>query len=114
MDKALVVIEQRTVDFYGDELLAVRAGDGQVYLSLRHSCEGLGLARQGQVPRIHDDKILSEGYQGGNVFLPPSPDGRGGDAQSVLCLPLDDINGHQAVRTRHEHGQGLCPGVVAI
>ncbi|CUS06300.1 protein of unknown function [Candidatus Promineifilum breve] len=47
------------------------------YVSLRHLCEALGLARQGQVRRIRDDKILSEGYQGGNVLLPPSPGGQG-------------------------------------
>jgi hypothetical protein len=89
MDKSLTVIEQRTVDFYGDELLAVRAGDGHVYVSLRHLCEALGLARQGQVRRIRDDKILSEGYQGGNVLLPPSPDGRGGGMQKAGMLRVD-------------------------
>ncbi len=89
MDKSLVVVEQRTVDFYGDELLAVRAGDGHVYVSLRHLCEALGLARQGQVRRIRDDKILSEGYQGGNVLLPPSPDGRGGGTQKAGMLRVD-------------------------
>ena len=89
MDKSLVVVEQRTVDFYGDELLAVRAGDGHVYVSLRHLCEALGLARQGQVRRIRDDKILAEGYQGGNVLLPPSPDGRGGGMQKAGMLRVD-------------------------
>ena len=89
MDKSLVVVEQRTVDFYGDELLAVRAGDGHVYVSLRHLCEALGLARQGQVRRIRDDNILSEGYQGGNVLLPPSPEGRGGGTQKAGMLRVD-------------------------
>ncbi len=89
MDKSLVVIEQRTVEFYGDELLAVRAGDGHVYVSLRHLCDALGLARQGQVRRIRDDNILSEGYQGGNVLLLPSPGGRGGGMQKAGMLRVD-------------------------
>jgi hypothetical protein len=91
MDKSLSVMEQKTVDFYGDDLLAIRAGDGHVYVSLRHLCEALGLARQGQVRRIRDDRILSEGYQGGNVLLPPSPGGRGGGVQQVGMLRVDMI-----------------------
>ncbi|MFN2169962.1 MAG: phage antirepressor N-terminal domain-containing protein [Candidatus Promineifilaceae bacterium] len=86
----LTPVEQKTVNFYGDDLLAIRAEDGQVYVSLRHLCEALGLARQGQVRRIRDHKILSEGYQGGNVLLPPSPeDGRGGGVQRVGMLRVD-------------------------
>lgn len=89
MDKQLNTVEQKTVDFYGDELLAVLAEDGHVYVSLRHLCEALGLARQGQVRRIRNDQILSEGYQGGNVLLPPSPDGRGGGPQQAGLLRVD-------------------------
>ena len=88
-ETTLTPVEQRTVDFYGDELLAIRAEDGQVYVSLRHLCEAIGLARQGQVRRIRDHKILAKGYQGGNVLLPPSPDGRGGGVQRVGMLRVD-------------------------
>ena len=90
-EKTLVPIDQRTVEFYDDELLAIRANDGHVYVSLRHLCEALGLARQGQVRRIRDDKILSEGYQGGNILLPPSADGRGGGVQRVGMLRVDMV-----------------------
>ena len=114
MGKSLVVIEQRTVDFYGDELLPIRARGGHIYVSLRHLCEVPALARQGRVRRIRDSNILSKGYQGGNVLLPPSRDDRGGGMQSVIYLPLNNINRHRAIRTRQEHDQGPCPGVVTI
>ena len=72
-ETTLVPVEQKTVNFYDDELLAYSAEDGQVYVSVRHLCDALGLARQGQVRRIRDDKILSEAYQGGNVLFPLLP-----------------------------------------
>jgi hypothetical protein len=90
-ETTLTPVEQKTVNFYDDELLAILAEDGQVYVSVRHLCEALGLARQGQVRRIRDDKILSEAYQGGNVLFPPSPDGRGGGVQRVGMLRVDMV-----------------------
>ena len=87
----LIPVEQKTVNFYDDDLLAILAEDGQVYVSVRHLCEALGLARQGQVRRIRDDKILSEAYKGGNVSFPPSPDGRGGGVQRVGMLRVDMV-----------------------
>lgn len=64
MEKSLSVIEQKTVDFYNDELTAVRADDGQVYVSVRHMCEALGIQRpQRQTDRIKRDEVLSDGLQ---------------------------------------------------
>ena len=34
MAQALVPVEQRTVEFYEDELIAVRGDDGQVYVAI--------------------------------------------------------------------------------
>jgi hypothetical protein len=48
-DKALVPVEQKTVVFYGDELVAIRAEDGQIYVSFRHLCNALGLDRASQI-----------------------------------------------------------------
>lgn len=39
----LVPIQQKELDFYGDAVTAVRLADGQVYASLRHMCNALGL-----------------------------------------------------------------------
>lgn len=67
--KALVPVEQREVEFYGDTLTAVRANDGHVYVSVRHMSEALGLTQRGQVMRIKRNKILSEGYEGGIMMI---------------------------------------------
>jgi len=88
-EKELSIIEQKTVMLYDDELIAIRADDGHIYVSLRHLCEALGLARQGQVRRIRDNDILSEGYKGGNILLPPSLTGRGGGRQKAGLLRVD-------------------------
>ncbi len=64
MDKSLSVVEQKTVDFYNDELTAIRADDGQVYVSVRHMCDALGIQRpQRQTDRIKRDEVLSDGLQ---------------------------------------------------
>ncbi len=58
---SLVPIEQRSVDFYGDELTAVRANNGRVYASLRHMCRALGVDDQGQRQRINRHNVLKRG-----------------------------------------------------
>lgn len=66
----VVPVEQKSVDFYGDELTAVRAEDGQVYVSIRHMCAALGIDRRGQMRRIRDNEVLAEGYKRGGTYLP--------------------------------------------
>lgn len=61
-EKALTVVAQREVTFYGDELIAVKAADGQIYVSLPNMCAALGLVTQGQARRIARQEILAEGY----------------------------------------------------
>jgi hypothetical protein len=64
MAKSLTPVEQKEVRFYEDELTAVRADDGQVYVSVRHMCEALGIQRpQRQTDRIKRDEVLSDGLQ---------------------------------------------------
>jgi hypothetical protein len=63
-EKGLVPIEQKEVSFYEDELTAIRADDGQVYVSIRHLCDALGIQRpQRQTDRIKRDEVLSDGLQ---------------------------------------------------
>lgn len=57
----LVAIEQKEVEFYGDELTAVKADDGRVYVSIRHMCESLGIDTQGQRQRINRHAVLDRG-----------------------------------------------------
>jgi hypothetical protein len=61
LSKALISIEQKEVEFYGDELSAVRADDGRIYASIRHMCQALSIDDQGQRQRINRHTILSRG-----------------------------------------------------
>ena len=85
------VTEQRTTLLYGDEVIAVRAADGNVYVSLRQICESLEIDRKSQTRRIQNHKVLEQGYKGGVIMTPPSPDGRGGGKQTVGLLRVDLI-----------------------
>jgi hypothetical protein len=85
----LTVIEQREVSFYEDELLAVRADDGAVYVAIRQLCDALGVDRRGQVRRIKDHDVLAEGYRRGGLISPPSTSGRGGGLQKATFLRVD-------------------------
>ena len=66
----IVVLEQKSVFFLNDELIAVRADDKQVYVSLRHLCQALGLNRTGQMQRIRRHVVLIEGYKNAEVEIP--------------------------------------------
>ncbi|MCI0731524.1 MAG: ORF6C domain-containing protein [Chloroflexi bacterium] len=88
-EKALTVVAQRAVTFYGDELIAVKADDEHIYVSVRHMCQALGLSRQAQVRRIKRQEILAEGFKGGAILAPPSPEGRGGGEQQAGLLRVD-------------------------
>lgn len=62
--KELTTLEQKTVKFYDDELTAVRANDGQVYVSIRHLCKAMDIQRpQRQTDRIKRDEVLSDGLE---------------------------------------------------
>ena len=57
----LVPLEQRIVEFYGDELVAVRVDNGRVYVSLRHMCQALDIDMTAQRQRIQRHNVLNEG-----------------------------------------------------
>lgn len=61
MSDDLTVLEQRQVTFYDDQLTAVRANDGHVYVTLRHMCDALGLDAQGQSRRIDRHTVMAKG-----------------------------------------------------
>lgn len=84
MEQTLKTVEQKTVMFYDDELIAVRADDGQVYVSLRHLCDSIGVSRQSQVRRIREHHVLSKGYTGGTIMIPPGKRGGGGRQKAGL------------------------------
>ena len=51
------------VEFYGDELTAVRSNDGHIYVSLRNLCDALGVDAQAQTRRIRRQTVLERGLQ---------------------------------------------------
>jgi hypothetical protein len=87
---ALIPIEQREVDFYGDNLTAslVDTSEGQqVYVPLRPICDYLGLNWSGQLQRLRRDDIFNEAQ---GVCMIHTP---GGGRQEMVCLPLDLLPG---------------------
>ena len=91
MEQALEPIEQKTVGFYGDEIIAVRARDGSVYVPVRPICDLLGVSWSSQQNRINRDEVLSEVATSISVFVTNTQ----GQEQyrNMLCLPLDYISG---------------------
>lgn len=61
---SLEPVEQRQVIFYDDELTAIRASDGEIYVSLRQICHALGIDTQAQRRRIERTTILADGLKG--------------------------------------------------
>jgi hypothetical protein len=60
---ALVPVDERVVDFYGDELTAVlveQGGRPEIYVPLKPIADYLGLTWGSQYNRIQRDPILSE------------------------------------------------------
>ncbi len=82
MSKDLTVIEQKEVEFYDDQLTAVRANDERVYVAIRHMCDALEIDTQGQTQRIDRHTILSEGKGVCNLHTP-------GGEQSAIVLRVD-------------------------
>lgn len=88
-DKALVPVEQRQVEFYEDEITAVRLPDGRVFVPVRPLVESLGLSWSSQLQRIRRDSVLKGELL--SVFVTNTESERGG--RDVQCLPLDYISG---------------------
>ena len=87
-DKALIPTEQRAIDFYGDELIAVLVDD-MPYIPIAPICDFLGVSWSGQSERIRRDAVLSEAALSLRVTRKESQ--RGG--RDMVCLPLDYLNG---------------------
>jgi hypothetical protein len=83
--RALVPVDQRRVVLMEDnEVLAVRAEDGAIYLPLRPICESLGLSYRPQRRRIQRDASLEEGVR--EIRLET-----GGGRQATPCLRLSVV-----------------------
>jgi len=83
-DTVLVASDLRHVVIEGDDILAVRVNEGDIYLPLRSMCEALGVSYQGQVARIRRDEVLADGLHVLRVET-------GGGAQSAQALHLECV-----------------------
>jgi hypothetical protein len=81
---AIVPVEQRTIDFYGDELVAVRDEDGTVWVPVRPLCKVIGVSWPSQSNRIKRDPVLSGEMR--SVFV-TNTNPQGGDPE-LSALPL--------------------------
>lgn len=72
-ERALVPIEQKQVEFYGDELTAVRAEDGHIYAGINQMCGALGIDPQAQRRRMERHAVLAKGL---GVAILATPGGR--------------------------------------
>lgn len=93
-NRALIPIEQKSVDFYGDEVTAVLIEEDerrQVFVPVRPICDYLGIDWSAQYRRIERDPVLSE------VITPcvvvTATQGQPDQRREMLCLPLDYLNG---------------------
>lgn len=85
----LIPTEQRSIDFYGDELVVVSL-DGQPYVPIRPICDFLGLSWSGQSERIKRDAVLLEVAATVRVTR---MEGERAVSRELLCLPIDYLNG---------------------
>lgn len=96
-EKALLPIEQRDVEFYGDPLTAVLVQDGdreRVYIPIRPICDFLGVAWPAQRLRINRDPVLSEASMSVIVTITDIEMGsRRPHTSAMLSLPLEYLNG---------------------
>jgi hypothetical protein len=92
MNKALTVVEQKEVRFYGDDVMAVRVSDGGIFVPVRPICERLGVTWPSQRNRIMRDAVLAEEVSTLSVFV-MNTQGEGGQQRDMLCLPLDYVSG---------------------
>ncbi len=83
--KAITPVEQKSVEFYGDDLTAVRANDGHIYAGLTQMCHALGLDPQGQRRRSERHAVLSKGLKGVDKLSTP------GGIQASYVLRVDLI-----------------------
>src|SRR5690242_1432452 len=87
-DTAIVPVQEQTVDFYGDLILAAQAPDKTIYVPLRSLCDYLGLSWAGQRERTLRHPVLAPAVKGVRVTRTPS-----GGPQTTLCLPLELLPG---------------------
>ena len=86
LEGTVIPIRERTVAFYGDQVLAAQAGDETIYVPLRPICEALGLNWSGQRQRAQRDPVLAESLSECIIHSVQGP-------RPMLALPLEVLPG---------------------
>lgn len=95
-ETALVPIEEKRVNFYGDEIIAVLAeteGQQQIYVPVRQLCHYLGVGWPSQYQRMKRDSVLSEDMTSVVIMTTLVPEQQYKQRYTVICLPLEDVPG---------------------
>ncbi len=91
-DTALVPIEERAIEFYEDDVVAVAVeenGERRIYVPIKPLSDHLGLSWSGQYERIMRDEVLSEVAHLIRVTRIKSSRGN----PETLALPIEFLNG---------------------
>lgn len=91
---AIVPVEQREVNFYGDTVTAALVeveGNSLVVVPIRPICDYLGLTWSSQLQRTRRDEILNEALI--SVFITNTEKGRGKGRREVICIHLEQLPG---------------------
>ena len=60
MPEALIPVEEKILEFYDDELVAVHFDDGSIYVPLRRLCDNLGLDWKDWRDYIHFNRNIEK------------------------------------------------------
>lgn len=86
--KTLVPVEQKIVEFYEDQVTAVRLATGEVFVAVRSICDNLGVAWSPQRRRILRDPVLADEMHPVTLTVMGT-----GQKVDTLCLPLKYVPG---------------------
>jgi len=82
MELTILPREQKSVEFYGTELVALRDEAGLIWVPLRRLCEAIGVDFRGQLAKVGGDPVMGEHLRRAPITL---PDGR---TYEMECLAL--------------------------
>ncbi|MCO5186060.1 MAG: hypothetical protein M9928_09375 [Anaerolineae bacterium] len=91
MTQQMQVVEQKTIVFYDDELIAVKLEDGRTVVPVKPICDALGVNWDGQRQRITRDDVLSAESVTCTVIT--TAQGSAPQGRAMLCLPDKYISG---------------------
>jgi hypothetical protein len=89
--KALMPIEQKHVNFYGDEIVAVVVEGNQIFVPIRPICDFLGVDWSAQYRRAQGDSVLSGELR--TCVVVTATQGQPDQRRDMTCLPLEFISG---------------------